>query len=31
LLCTQVLPFADARVLDVFEKFETAIYEQRRA
>lgn len=27
-LCTQVLPFADARVLDLFTAFETALYEQ---
>jgi CubicO group peptidase (beta-lactamase class C family) len=31
LICTQVLPFADAKVLDVFSRFETAIYEQRQA
>jgi CubicO group peptidase (beta-lactamase class C family) len=31
LLCAQILPFADARVLDAFARFETAIYEQRRA
>jgi len=31
LICTQVLPFADSRVLDLFARFETAIYEQRRA
>jgi CubicO group peptidase (beta-lactamase class C family) len=27
-LCTQVLPFADAEVLDLFTGFETALYEQ---
>jgi methyl acetate hydrolase len=27
-ICTQVLPFADARVLDLFARFERAIYDQ---
>jgi CubicO group peptidase (beta-lactamase class C family) len=30
-ILTQVLPFADARVLSVFEQFERAIYAQRGA
>ena len=27
-MLTQMLPFADRRVLDLFERFETAIYSQ---
>jgi CubicO group peptidase (beta-lactamase class C family) len=30
-ICTQVLPFADARVLDLFANFEKAVYDQVRS